>query len=793
MELILKFKKKLFVFSEASSFEKTAEINYNLYKQLKQIQDKGGISNVISAAEFIIPKSISTNKRHKWDNFWDTRRDSLLTQVGQLSEDFGFNKDAFIEFNKWIEPNGKNKKLSNELAKKIGISDLISQNEGKTTFITTLVVKKENLEKIKSNIRKLEGVKVFDRTETAEALIEMVKSDFNYILLVSSLIVFITLLLIYGRIELALLAFIPMVISWIWILGIAVLLGIKFNFVNIVISTFIFGLGDDFSIFITDGLLAKYKYKKESLSSYKTAIILSAATTIIGTGVLFFAKHPAIKSVAIISVLGIVCILIISLIFQPILFNLFVQNRVDKKKAPVTAVTLLNSLIGYLVFIGGCLFNNIILLVIYIIPISKRNKKGILNIIISAFGKIVIYSVPTMKKRIETLNLDFKEPSIIIANHSSFLDILLMIMLNRKIVLMTNSWVYNSLLFGFSIQYAGYLFADDGPDKNLELIKQRIKEGYSVMIFPEGRRSQDGKIKRFHKGAFYLSEELKLDISPILIHGTSYCISKHDFIIKSGTVSLLALPRIKYEDRTWGDNYRSRTKSISKYFKNEYLKLVEEREDSKYLWNPLFENYVFKGPILEWYVRIKWKFESKNFEYYNKLIGSRKTILDVGCGYGYLDFYLSLKNADRIITGIDYDHEKINVAQNSLGKLESVSFVAQDIKEYKFNQYDVVILNDVLHYFSTESQKNILNNSVRSLSEKGLLIIRDGVTNNPERHKKTALTEFFSTKLGFNIQKESFSFFDISFITSFAEKNKLSCEIIEQSKKTSNILFILKK
>ena len=133
----------------------------------------------------------------------------------------------------------------------------------------------------------------------------------------SSLLVFISLLIIYGRIEMALFTFIPMVISWIWILGIASIFDIKFNFINIVIATFIFGLGDDFSIFVTDGLLHKYKYKKNTLGSYNTAIVLSAITTMVGTGVLFFAKHPAISSVSIISVLGIFCILIISIVVQP--------------------------------------------------------------------------------------------------------------------------------------------------------------------------------------------------------------------------------------------------------------------------------------------------------------------------------------------------------------------------------------------------------------------------------------------------------------------------------------------
>jgi 2-polyprenyl-3-methyl-5-hydroxy-6-metoxy-1,4-benzoquinol methylase len=55
----------------------------------------------------------------------------------------------------------------------------------------------------------------------------------------------------------------------------------------------------------------------------------------------------------------------------------------------------------------------------------------------------------------------------------------------------------------------------------------------------------------------------------------------------------------------------------------------------------------FKGPVLEWYFKIKWNLESKNYAFYNHLIGDRKNILDIGCGYGYLSFYLHYKNAER--------------------------------------------------------------------------------------------------------------------------------------------------
>ena len=68
--------------------------------------------------------------------------------------------------------------------------------------------------------------------------------------------------------------------------------GLQFNIVNIILSALIFGLGDDYSLFIMDGLLQEYKTGKKNLSSYKSSIVLSAITTLAGLGVLIFARHP---------------------------------------------------------------------------------------------------------------------------------------------------------------------------------------------------------------------------------------------------------------------------------------------------------------------------------------------------------------------------------------------------------------------------------------------------------------------------------------------------------------------
>ena len=67
-----------------------------------------------------------------------------------------------------------------------------------------------------------------------------------------------------------------MAIGWVWILGLMQLLGIQFNIVNVILATFIFGQGDDYTIFVTEGLIRDYREGRQVLVSYQRSILLSA-------------------------------------------------------------------------------------------------------------------------------------------------------------------------------------------------------------------------------------------------------------------------------------------------------------------------------------------------------------------------------------------------------------------------------------------------------------------------------------------------------------------------------------
>ena len=149
--------------------------------------------------------------------------------------------------------------------------------------------------------------------------------DFNYIGWACACIVFFFLWASFRSLPLALLSFLPMAVSWLWILGIMALLGIQFNIINIILSTFIFGQGDDYTIFMTEGTVYEYKHHRPMLASYRRAIILSALIMFIGIGSLIIARHPALHSLAEVTIVGMFSVVLMAFVIPPLAFRLWIR------------------------------------------------------------------------------------------------------------------------------------------------------------------------------------------------------------------------------------------------------------------------------------------------------------------------------------------------------------------------------------------------------------------------------------------------------------------------------------
>lgn len=187
-------------------------------------------------------------------------------------------------------------------------------------------------------------------------------------------------------------------------------------------------------------------------------------------------------------------------------------------------------------------------------------------------ARFIINHVPgTDFTYINKIGEDFRKPAIIISNHQSHLDLMAIMMLTPYLIILTKKWVWHNPFYGIIIRYADFFPVSDTDDM-LTKIEKKVKEGYSVVIFPEGTRSEDCKIKLFQRGAFYLAEQLKLDILPVFIKGFGEVLPKTSFHLHPGTMSIEVKPRIARAQLTAEENYRE----LSRRMRHDYLKWNHE-------------------------------------------------------------------------------------------------------------------------------------------------------------------------------------------------------------------------
>ena len=305
-----------------------AESIYEALIGMPELRNAG--AEVSSIAQIVPSKRSQQQRLEAWGRLMKRHRQTLAERLPKAAESAGFAGNAFSNFFSVIEKEYEiiePTRFAQQLAGR-GAS-MFKEGERCVTTVTLPQEASDSLQSlISSKVAGLfEGsgqrVSLFNVKELSSAISENLSADFNYIGLSCSLIVFIFLWLSLRRLSYAIIAFMPMVVSWIWILGIMNLFGIEFNLVNIILATFIFGQGDDYSIFITEGLIYEDKYGKKIIGSFRESIYISAAIMFIGMGTLIVAKHPALSSLGEITVLGMAAVVLFSCTLPPLLFRLF--------------------------------------------------------------------------------------------------------------------------------------------------------------------------------------------------------------------------------------------------------------------------------------------------------------------------------------------------------------------------------------------------------------------------------------------------------------------------------------
>lgn len=719
--------KTVFIASTGSNSETMFQHNEELLKQLDEAKQKGWVKKYSSISKFMPSEKLQREKIERWNTYWTAdKKQRLLALLQTEGKKVGFSATAFHRFEDLLNKDYTVATQDDfEAIRSSFGSEYLITGGGMNTVINAVTVDKANRKSLYTMLGTSKFTVILDKQVITNNLIDVIYNDFNSVLLYTSLLVFFALLLSYGRLELTIITFLPMLITWIWILGLMALLGLQFNIINIIISTFIFGLGDDFSIFITDGLMRKFRDGKEVLTSHKVSILLSATSITIGLGALIFAQHPALRSIALISIIGIFCVLFIGQTVQPFLYNFFIQSRKENGFAPWTIPTLFLFWVAFGYYVTVSLMATVVgYILIYLVPYPNIKKRKLFfhYLVCNALKLLTYMMVNVRKQHVGKEHVDFSKPAIIIANHASFLDILVTVMQHPKLILLTNKWVYYSPVFGKVVQLADYYPVMEGVDPGIQKFVDIVADGYSIVIFPEGTRSADGKLNRFHKGAFYLAEQLNIDIIPMLLHGTGDTIRKGDFMVMNAFMTMKFLPRIRPSDKTFGEGYAERTKLISRYFKAEFKKLRQQRETPRYFRQRFILNYLYKGPELEWKAKRIVRKE-KYFSTLHAMIPETGTVTELGCGYGFTTYMMHFLGDEREITAVDIREEKIDVAENCYSKNNRLRFVCADVTQMSFEKQNVYIINKLLNSLSENQQKELVQHLLVALAPSGVLIV----------------------------------------------------------------------
>ena len=660
--------------------------NDSLYDELKILEEKKKILSFSSVGGLIRAKKTQEEKIGRWNDFWTPSKiNTTKANLIESSKEFGFKPTTFSQFYDLLNDDFQPMEVTAfDSIKSFSLDDYIVNDENGTTITSLVKVDDDHIDALRERFENSPNTLLIDRQQVNETFLGNLKNDFNSLIGYSFLVVLLILLLFYRSLSLTVITSLPIFLTWFLNVGIMGLFHIEFNIFNIIICSFIFGLGVDYSIFITNGLLTEYRTGEKVLHTHKTSILLSVITTIAGVGVLIFAKHPVLYTISTVSLIGILSAAFVAFTLQPLLFKLFIGSA-DKR--PISLRYFIHSVLSFGYFgTGGFLHSIYGVVKLKLSPNSQRKENLGFHKSVSKLMGSVLYTNPFVSKNIRNPhNETFEKPVMIIANHTSFLDILAIGMLHPKIIFLVNDWVYNSPVFGSAAKLAGAYPVSGGIENGEAILKEKVAQGFSIIAFPEGTRSSTNKIKRFHKGAFYLAQQFELDILPVLIHGNSEVLPKGSFIIRDGKITIELLPKIDAHDTQYGKNYSERAKQLGAYFRSEFRRLRDEIEDENYWDKALLENYRYKGDVI--YKAVKLDIETNRKTYYSLLqeIGKKSKIVHLSRDFGQLDLLLALDSFDRKITVSLENKEasvllKSNFLTKNYSKIEVVDTVAEALK-----------------------------------------------------------------------------------------------------------------
>ncbi len=589
---------KVYAVSSDSTMDGALDKSLRLQPCLDSLVASKGVHDYTSCNRFIVSKAEQQRRLKLWNAFLARHRAAMEASLDANMKAEGFADGSFDEFYNLLDRQYQPQPVAYfaPLTRTVFASCLSADSaEHRYNVVNVLSVKDENVQNVEDALKQ-KSCYSFDVVSMNSAIANHLSDDFNYIGFACGCIVFFFLWLSMGSIELATLSFVPMAVSWLWILGIMALCGMQFNIVNIILATFIFGQGDDYTIFMTEGAMYEYAYRRKMLASYKHSIIISALIMFIGIGTLIVARHPALHSLAEVTIAGMFSVVLMAYVFPPLIFRFLVQRRGDYRRRPLSLSPMLATLVSVIVLF--CQLAVVCIKGFFLFSLSKptEKKRQSLLRLVQRFCRFDLAHIPTVRYKVENAAGEtFDQPAVIVSNHQSVLDAAVFFALSHKVVLVTNCRPEKSGLLRTLYRWLGCVSLTDNQDASLDLLRERMSQGYSLLVFPEGECNAASSILPFRDDAFRMAERLGADIVPVFLHGFNNVLPRDGWTVYSGQLTVSIRQRLAHDDISLGKGYVERAKGMHAYYATEYAKLRKGIEDEAYFKALVADRYRYKG------------------------------------------------------------------------------------------------------------------------------------------------------------------------------------------------------